>query len=86
MGNRRITVQNLEVVNVDAQNNMLLVKGSVPGHDNSYLVVRKSIKGKKKPQVVEKPKAPPKSPPKAPSKAPPKAKKEAPAKPAAKKK
>ena len=31
MGNKKITVQNLEVVRVDAENNLLLVKGSVPG-------------------------------------------------------
>ncbi len=31
MGNKKITVQNLEIVRVDAENNLLLVKGAVPG-------------------------------------------------------
>ena len=31
MGSKKITVQNLEVVRVDAENNLLLVKGAVPG-------------------------------------------------------
>ncbi len=44
MGNRRITVQNLKVVKVDAQNNLLLIKGAVPGHKNSYLIVSKAKK------------------------------------------
>ncbi|MBI3990701.1 MAG: 50S ribosomal protein L3 [Candidatus Omnitrophica bacterium] len=57
MGNRQITVQNLEVIKVDSQNNLLMLKGAVPGHDNSYLTIRKSIKGKKKVEAVVKPKA-----------------------------
>ncbi|MFA4842422.1 MAG: 50S ribosomal protein L3 [Candidatus Omnitrophota bacterium] len=53
MGNARVTVQNLQVVKVDAENNFLLVKGAVPGHDNGYLIVK--IAKKRKP-LVEKPK------------------------------
>lgn len=44
MGARRVTVQNLEVVKVDAQNNLLLVKGAVPGYKNNYLVIKKAKK------------------------------------------
>ncbi len=44
MGNQRVTVQNLEVIKVDKDNNLLLLKGSVPGHKNSYLIIRKSRK------------------------------------------
>lgn len=44
MGMCRITVQNLKVVKVDLENNMLLVKGAVPGHKNSYLIIRKAKK------------------------------------------
>lgn len=40
MGHVRRTVQNLEVVRVDAERNLLLVKGAVPGHNGSYLVVK----------------------------------------------
>ena len=39
MGNERVKVFNLEVLKVDAENNMLVVKGSVPGAKGSYLIV-----------------------------------------------
>jgi large subunit ribosomal protein L3 len=44
MGARRVTTQNLKVVKVDLQNNLLLVQGSVPGHKNGYLIIRKAKK------------------------------------------
>lgn len=44
MGNKKITVQNLKVVKVDEANNLLLVKGSVPGFEGRYLVVRTALK------------------------------------------
>lgn len=44
MGGERVTVQNLEVVRVDADKNILLIKGSVPGPKNSYVTVRSAIK------------------------------------------
>ena len=40
-GSERVTVKNLEVVRVDAGNNLLVVHGSVPGAGGSYLVIRK---------------------------------------------
>ncbi len=46
MGGCRVTVQNLKVVKVDTQNNILLVKGAVPGYKNSYLLIRKAKKKK----------------------------------------
>ena len=45
-GNERITIQNLEVVRVDAERNMILIKGSVPGVAGSLLVIRNAIKKK----------------------------------------
>ncbi len=42
MGNRNITILNLEVVKVDKEKHLLVLKGSVPGADNSYLVIRES--------------------------------------------
>ncbi|NNL53814.1 MAG: 50S ribosomal protein L3 [Woeseia sp.] len=48
MGNVRRTVQNLEVVRVDAERNLLLIKGAVPGHEGGRVVVRPAIKGKNK--------------------------------------
>jgi large subunit ribosomal protein L3 len=44
MGNVQVTVQNLEVVRVDAENNLLLVKGSVPGPKKSLVTIRESVK------------------------------------------
>jgi large subunit ribosomal protein L3 len=44
MGVERITMQNLKVVDVDAANNLLAVKGSVPGGTNVFLEIRPSIK------------------------------------------
>jgi large subunit ribosomal protein L3 len=41
MGSDRVTQKNLEVVRVDADNNILVVKGSVPGGGGGYLVIRK---------------------------------------------
>jgi large subunit ribosomal protein L3 len=49
MGGKNITVQNLEVLQVDAEKNLLIVKGSVPGGDNQLLYIRRSLK---KPQGV----------------------------------
>jgi large subunit ribosomal protein L3 len=42
MGQRRVTVKNLAVVRIDAERNLLLVRGAVPGATGSLLVVRKS--------------------------------------------
>ena len=46
MGAAQVTTQNLKVIKVDVENNLLLVKGSVPGKHNGYLVIRKAIKKK----------------------------------------
>ena len=42
MGGDKVTVKNLDVVMVDAERNLLLVKGAVPGHRNSLLLISKS--------------------------------------------
>ena len=44
MGHVKVTVQNLEVVKVDAENNLILVKGSVPGPKNSMITIKESVK------------------------------------------
>jgi large subunit ribosomal protein L3 len=46
MGNVRCTVQNLEIVRVDADRNVLLIKGAVPGHAGGKVIVRPAIKAK----------------------------------------
>jgi large subunit ribosomal protein L3 len=47
MGADRVTVRNLKVIRVDADNNLLLVEGSVPGGPNAIVVIRKAIAAKK---------------------------------------
>jgi large subunit ribosomal protein L3 len=44
MGNARVTAKNLEVVKVDAEENLLLVRGAVPGPAGSYILIRKARK------------------------------------------
>ena len=44
MGNVKVTTQNLEIVRVDAENNLLLVKGSVPGAKKALITVRETCK------------------------------------------
>ena len=47
MGNVRRTALNLEIVRVDVERNILLVKGAVPGHRGGSVVVRPSVKNRK---------------------------------------
>jgi large subunit ribosomal protein L3 len=44
MGSVKVTVQNLEVVRVDAENDLLLIKGSVPGPKKSLVTIREAVK------------------------------------------
>ena len=44
MGNVKVTVQNLEVVRVDAEKNLILVKGAVPGPKKSLVILKESVK------------------------------------------
>lgn len=44
MGCERITVQNLEVARVDAERNLLLIKGAIPGAKGSLVMVRETVK------------------------------------------
>ena len=45
MGHEQVTVQNLEVVKVDAENNLILVKGAVPGPKKSLVTVKETSEG-----------------------------------------
>jgi large subunit ribosomal protein L3 len=47
MGGRRVTVQNLEVVKVDTERNLLIVKGSLPGPRNGMVMIRKAAKAQR---------------------------------------
>ena len=56
MGGDRVTIRNLKIVPVDAENNLLIVRGAVPGAPGNYVVVRKAITAKPEPQKqAEKP-------------------------------
>ncbi|MCK8489719.1 50S ribosomal protein L3 [Paenibacillus sp. MBLB2552] len=44
MGSETVTIQNLEIVRVDAERNVLLVKGSIPGPKNSFVKIKQTIK------------------------------------------
>lgn len=44
MGSETITIQKLQVIKVDAERNVLLVKGSIPGANNSYVSVKSTVK------------------------------------------
>jgi large subunit ribosomal protein L3 len=57
MGSERVTTRNLRVERIDAENHLLMVRGSVPGADGGYLIIRKAAAPKRVtvPQV-EKPK------------------------------
>ena len=43
-GNSRVTVRNLKVVRVDATNNLLLIRGAVPGHNNGFVIIQQTNK------------------------------------------
>ena len=47
MGNKQVTVQNLEVVRVDAENNLILVKGAVPGPKKALVTIKSTVKSGK---------------------------------------
>jgi large subunit ribosomal protein L3 len=57
MGGGRVTIHNLKVLRVDAENHLLIVEGGIPGAPSSYVVIRKAVTAKKlKVAQVEKPK------------------------------
>lgn len=45
MGNVRVTIQNLEVARVDAEKNLLLIKGAIPGPKKGLVVIKTAVKG-----------------------------------------
>jgi large subunit ribosomal protein L3 len=48
MGNKKVTIKNLTIVKIDKKNNLLLVKGSVPGVEGGLLVIKPTVKVGKK--------------------------------------
>jgi len=54
MGNKIRTMQNIEIIKSDNENNLLYVKGSIPGSKNTEVLVKKSVKNIKKLTITEK--------------------------------
>ena len=54
MGDKIRTIQNIEIVKSDTENNLLFLKGSIPGSKNSQVLVKGSIKNIKKMTLGEK--------------------------------
>ena len=44
MGHEKVTIQNLEVINIDLENNVILIKGNVPGPKNSLVLIKSAVK------------------------------------------
>jgi large subunit ribosomal protein L3 len=44
MGNEKVTIQRLQVVRVDAAENLMLIKGAIPGNKNNIVLIKQSIK------------------------------------------
>jgi large subunit ribosomal protein L3 len=56
MGGKRVTTRNLRIERVDTENNLLMLRGTVPGADQGYIIVRKAVAAKPEPQLqAEKP-------------------------------
>ncbi len=49
-GAERVTTRNLQIVSIDAENNVVLIRGSIPGHNNGLVVIRPTNKVKRKAQ------------------------------------
>ena len=47
LGNETVTIQNLEIISVDKENNCLLISGNIPGPKGGYVIIRSAIKGGK---------------------------------------
>ena len=54
MGDKIRTIQNIEIIKSDVENDLLYVKGSIPGSKNTEVFVRKSVKNINKMTVSEK--------------------------------
>ena len=57
MGDKLRTMQNIEIIKADLENELLYLKGSIPGAKNSEVLVKESVKNLKKLTITEKIKA-----------------------------
>ena len=54
MGDKMRTIQNIEIVKTDSENNLIYLKGSIPGSKNSEVLIKKAVKNIKKSTILEK--------------------------------
>ena len=54
MGDKIRTIQNIEVIKADKENNLLYLKGSIPGSKNTEVLIRKSVKNINRMSIEEK--------------------------------
>jgi len=54
MGNKLRTIQNIEIIKADIENNLLYLKGSIPGSKNSHVIIKKAVKNIRKLTINEK--------------------------------
>ena len=54
MGDKIRTIQNIEIIKTDKDNNLLYLKGSIPGSKNTEVLIRKSVKNINKMSIQEK--------------------------------
>ena len=54
MGNKLRTIQNIEIIKSDSENELLYLKGSIPGPKNSQVIIKKAVKNIKKLTMLEK--------------------------------
>ena len=57
MGNKVRTIQNLEIIKSDLENNLIFIKGSIPGSKNSLVLIQKNVKKINRNSSVDKAKA-----------------------------
>ena len=53
LGNKRVTIQNLKILNIDTENNLIILKGAVPGHKGSVIKIVDAVKKNQKITVNE---------------------------------
>ena len=54
MGNKNRTIQNIEIIKTDSENDLLYLKGSIPGSKNTHVIIKKAVKNVKKLNMKEK--------------------------------
>ncbi len=54
MGDKLRTMQNIEIIKSDSENDLLYLKGSIPGSKNTEVLVKKAVKNIKKRTIIEK--------------------------------